>query len=294
MRSSDNCCTLGGVSDVWPTKCEVPTRPPALAPARPADSRSTPVGPQRGSRLAIVIAVLTGILGGSLLTAAVHRESASPRSEQLSKQEKTDLLARAQVSTVRVAARACPGVTHGSGFVIDGLLFTSGHVAATDQRLKVDRPGQPVESPVVATSVSLDVAVADGSGLVAVEMALVHDPVPEGETVFIAGFPGGGELVANQARVVTYAPAPEWGVQGRRVMVLEPGVQAGFSGGPVLNRDGELIGMLAGVDLVTGLAIAIPGDELASVVDLAVQTWGPAAVNNAADVVTHIAPSCGG
>jgi S1-C subfamily serine protease len=164
-------------------------------------------------------------------------------------------------------------VIHGSGFVIDGLLFTSGHIAANDRRVKVDRPGRPVESPVMATSVSLDVAVADASGLVAVEMVLGQSQVPEGETVFVAGFPSGGELETSQARIVGYADAAQWGVQGRRVMLIEPGIQAGFSGGPVMDRDGDVVGMLSGVDSVTGLAIAIPGDELGALVDLAAQTW---------------------
>jgi S1-C subfamily serine protease len=204
---------------------------------------------------------------------ALNAVSAGPRSDPLSRQERIDLIAQSQVSTVRVAARACPGVVRGSGFVVEDLLITSGHIARHDQQLKIDRPGQPVESVIMATSASLDLAVADGGGVVAVEMTMANYPAPEGEVVLLAGFPDGGELEAFEATIARYAPSSEWGMQGRRVMLLEPGIRAGFSGGPVLNRDGDLIGMLAGVDSVTGLAVAIPSDELGEVVRLAAETW---------------------
>ncbi|MGI9610847.1 MAG: hypothetical protein ACR2NL_11210, partial [Acidimicrobiia bacterium] len=113
--------------------------------------------------------VLAAILVAGVVSVALAAGTSGLPNDVLSPQERIDLAAQAQISTVRVAARACPGVIHGSGFVVDGLLFTSGHIAAHDQRLKVDRPGHPVESPVMATSTSLDVAVADAAGLIAVE-----------------------------------------------------------------------------------------------------------------------------
>ncbi|MBT8241720.1 MAG: serine protease [Acidimicrobiia bacterium] len=259
-----------------------------LQPAAPA-GRAAP----RRWAIFLWLSVLAGSVAVGLLLVGLVLSTPGARTEQLSQQERIDLHARAQIATVRVAARACPGVIHGSGFVIDGLLFTSGHIAANDQRLKVDRPGRPVESPVMATSVSLDVAVADAFGLVAVEMVLAETDVPEGETVFVAGFPDGGELETAQARIVGYGDAVQWGVQGRRVMLIEPGIVSGFSGGPVMDRDGTLIGMLAGVDSVTGLAVAIPGDELGAVVNLAVETWtGADGARDGVGSVAHTAQPC--
>ncbi|MFW2380705.1 MAG: S1 family peptidase [Acidimicrobiales bacterium] len=234
------------------------------------------------------------ILAAGLVTLAVAAASSGKPNSSLSRQERIDLAAQAQISTVRVAARACPGVIHGSGFVVDGLLFTSGHIAVHDQRLKVDRPGQSVESLVVATSTSLDVAVADAAGLIAVEMSLGPKPAREGESVFVAGFPDGRDLEMFEAKITRYGSASEWGVAGRRVMLLEPAIRAGFSGGPVMDRDGLVVGMLAGVDAVTGLAVAIPGDELGPVVSLAVETWASeSGSGELTGSVAHSARACG-
>ncbi len=280
MRRQAFFAILGGVRDARRDGWEIPTRPPTIAwPAGPPLDRGVVIGQPtshrprftRTSGVAIVLAVVVLVGLGVLL--ALNPLSTAPRSEPLSRQEKIDLIARSQISTVRVAARACPGVIRGSGFVVEDLLFTSGHIARHDQQLKVDRPGQAVDSLIMATSASLDVAIADGGGVVAVDMTLANDPVPEGETVLLAGFPDGGELESVEATVSGYAPSSEWGMQGRRVMLLEPGIRAGFSGGPVLNRDGDLIGMLVGVDSVTGLSVAIPSDELVAVVRLAAETW---------------------
>jgi S1-C subfamily serine protease len=262
--------------------------PPVVQETAVGEPKSDRPKLARGS----LVAVFVGIVLAGLGVLAVNPVASGPRSEPLSPHEKVDLIAQLQISTVRVAARACPGVVRGSGFVVDGLLFTSGHIAQNDDQLKVDRPGQPVESLIMATSASLDVSVADATGVIAVEMRLANTPAPEGETVLLGGFPEGGELEAFEATVARYAPAKEWGVQGSRVMLLHPAIRSGFSGGPVLDRDGNLVGMLAGVDSVTGLAVAIPSDELSEVVRLAVETWVEGDEGNGMGSVAHAARPC--
>ncbi len=264
-----------------------PTRPPIAGTTSSPPTRrvrdsteSLPDLEPTAGRLALVVALLwfgVALVSAVLVTGIILRSglggAPEARESAFDQTERVELVARAQISTVRVAARACPGVVGGSGFVVDGLLFTSAHLVRFDDSLKVDRPGQPVFAPVIATSTSLDIAVADGEDLVAVDLTMADALAPVNERVVMSGFPDGNEIEISEATVVGYQPAANWGVQGEQVMLIDPGTRAGFSGGPVLDRDGRVVGMLAGVDETTGLAIAIPADELADVVELASATW---------------------
>ncbi|NNE94430.1 MAG: trypsin-like peptidase domain-containing protein [Acidimicrobiales bacterium] len=294
MRGPAEFATLGHVSDASHKPWAVPTRPPTVAVGASSHSRLVQAQDRNrsprwrgiGWRVAAILSVV-GAAVALLLATGVG--TAQARVDPLSEQERIDLGARARVSTVRVAARSCPGSVRGSGFVVGGLLFTSGHLVVFDDRLKVDRPGQPVESPVVAASTTIDIAVANGSALVALDLNLSRTAPPAGERIFLAGFPGGGPLEVAEATLEGYGNATDWGVLGERVMLIERGIRPGFSGGPVFNRDGDVVGMLAGVDVVTGLTVAIPADELARTVELAVETWGTGVGS-----VAHAARPCEG
>ncbi len=235
-----------------------------------------------------LLAALTVLLGSALVS--VTSGPAEARSHELSRAETVQLTAQAEISTVRVAARACPGAIRGSGFVVEDLLFTAKHLVTHDDRVKVDRPGRPVLTSIIGATAELDIAVARADDLVALPLALASAGPPENETVFVAGFPDGNEMQTSEAVIVRYADAAAWGVAGERVMLLQVEIRKGFSGGPVLNRDGELIGMLTGQDQVTGLAVAIPADELREVVELAATTWSS---ERGSGAVTHSARPCG-
>jgi S1-C subfamily serine protease len=229
--------------------------------------------------------IVAGVAGVAIAAAPPARPATAFTASELS-----ELSAGADVATVRLAARACPGVIRGSGFVVDRLLFTSAHLVRFDDRVKVDRPGLPVLAAVLATSGTADVAVADGTDLLARDLRLAEQRAGVGEPVLLAGHPAGSSFVAVEARVYAYAPAADWGVPGRTVMLIDPGTSAGFSGGPVLDRTGNVVGMLAGVDATTGLTLAIPADELRTIVESAMSTWtGP----GRARVIAHVAQACG-
>ena len=275
--------------DSWPS----PTRPPAVGEVRDSSLVDSPAVAPSGPRsvrrplLLALVAMLTVLFAGGLVF--VTSGEAEARSDELSRDEKLELVAQAEISTVRLAARACPGAIQGSGFVVEELLFTAKHLVTHDDRVKVDRPGRPAFAPVIGASVELDIAIARADDLVAIPLTMAPVDPPERETVLVAGFPDGNEMQAAEASILRYADASVWGMPGRRVMLLEVEIRKGFSGGPVLNRDGELVGILTGRDQVTGLAVAIPAAELREVVDLARTTWSVEEGNGA---VTHMARPC--
>lgn len=274
----------------WSAPSVPPTKtrsgPPSAGDPISADQDVDP-----GSGRRWVWAAVTAVGSALALTAAVAvlTPQSARTSASFTAEEMTELSAGADIATVRMAARACPGAIRGSGFVVDGLLFTSAHLVRFDDRVKVDRPGLPMFPAVIATSRTADVAVVDGSDLVARELQLARGVAGVGEPVVLAGHPSGSDFEAIQGRVHAYGSAANWGVAGRTVMLIEPGTSAGFSGGPVLDRTGRVVGMLAGVDATTGLTVAIPADELRTIVEAAASTW----VGSARTPIAHVAQACG-
>jgi len=68
-------------------------------------------------------------------------------------------------------------------------------------------------------------------------------------------------------RVHLYADGSSYDANGT-VMLLDPVTAFGFSGGPVLDRDGRVVAVLMAIDMATDLTLAIPVSELSSWLDI--------------------------
>lgn len=255
-----------------------------LHPPRRQPTTLSPAEPPRPARWRVLL--VAGLLATLALAAALWPRGPSDPVD-LSNVERTQLVAAADLATVRVSARACPGVTTGSGFVVGTVMFTTAHLVAFESSVKVDRPGQPVVAGVLASSAAVDVAVVDASWLVARPLPIRQRDLPDQSAVVVAGHPDGGELAVVDGTLRAYAPSAEWGLDGERVMLIDAPVGGGFSGGPVLDRTGSVAGMLVGVDATTGLSVAVPGDELHAVADAADAVWG-----NGSGLVVHAPAPC--
>ncbi len=192
--------------------------------------------------------------------------------EQLTDVERSGLNDLAAASTVRISARTCDGFQLGSGFVADGSLFTNRHLVAGATELKVDQPISPVLTLVDRRASGLDLAIGDPVGSRSLEFASMNPEV--GSTVAMAGHAGGGRTLLVEGTVQLFDDGAAWGVGGP-VMLIDGSTTGGFSGGPVFDRDGRVVGVLQGYSPTVDLTIAIPVE---SVVD-----W--AASDDDADVV---------
>jgi S1-C subfamily serine protease len=74
---------------------------------------------------------------------------------------------------------------------------------------------------------------------------------------------GDGQLRWRRGRVHLYTTGGPYGAAGT-VMLIDPATTFGYSGGPVLDGSGRVVGILRALDLTTGLAVAIPVSDLAS------------------------------
>ena len=171
----------------------------------------------------------------------------------------------------------------GSGVIVDGAVITNRHLVegAVDIRYRqaatgligrvgwalVDGAGPdlatlvPAPPPGSADGETADGAAADGAvadRAVAGVARAAGDP-PVGEPVIVAASVG-GVLVVDVGRIHAYTSGSAYGPG--RVMLLEPATSPGYSGGPVLDRNGEIVAVLRAVDTATGLAVAVPASEI--------------------------------
>lgn len=169
--------------------------------------------------------------------------------------------ALADLATLGVAGAGCNDLLRGSGFVVDGTTYTNRHLVEGGAVVKLDQLIDPVVVPLTAIADDLDVATAPGVDAVSLRFAVSNPAV--GDSVFVAGHAGGGETVVLAGVVHLYGAGADWGVEGN-VMLIDVATEPGFSGGPVLDVDGAVVGMLQGFEPTIGLTLAIPVEDLRS------------------------------
>lgn len=158
----------------------------------------------------------------------------------------------ASASVVKVigAAPQCSRQVNGSGFVYaDGRVATNAHVVAGTSSLKVLVGSERHDATVVYADEGIDVAVLKVDGLTLPPLALDPAELAAGTDVVVAGFPGGGpkSLGAAKVRATGDVSGPtfrETATITREVVALRGSVVGGNSGGPLLDLDGEVVGLI--------------------------------------------------
>ncbi len=171
---------------------------------------------------------------------------------------------------MRAEAGSCDRAQVGSGWVIGpGRVATNAHVVAGADVVRVSAKGTGRERParVVAFDPRRDVAVLEVPGLPSPALARGAE-LAAGDPAVLAGFPGDEGLWVGSARVratIEARGADIYGRQGvtREIYSLRARVRSGASGGPVLDPDGEVVGMVFATSLDdpdTGYALTL--DEI--------------------------------
>lgn len=187
-------------------------------------------------------------------------------------------LSAAGGSTVRVVGSGCGGQLNGSGFVAaPGLVVTNAHVVAgVDRPVVEDSAGRHRSTPVVFDP-SLDVAVLRVSGLAGRPLDLVTGTVERGTSGAVLGYPGGGRLTAEPGVVLDRFEALGRDIYSSRltrrpVYELQARVRPGNSGGPFVDPDGDVIGLIfSRSTLNSSVGYAIPAAQVAQKVSAARQ-----------------------
>ncbi|MCB8959639.1 MAG: trypsin-like peptidase domain-containing protein [Ardenticatenales bacterium] len=171
-------------------------------------------------------------------------------------------------SVVRVEARRRLPAT-GIVWSADGLIVTANHIVRRDDKIKVGlADGNTVEAELVGRDPTTDLAVLRVSDVALTPLKPADlDKAAVGNLVLALGRPG--RTVQATLGIIS-ALGDQWrtphGGELDRYLQTDVVMYPGFSGGPLLSANGELLGLNSST-LVNGLSLAVPAGTLARVVD---------------------------
>lgn len=184
--------------------------------------------------------------------------------------------AAASVLEIQGQAPGCQRTLEGSGFVIaPQRIITNAHVVAGTSSVAVMTQNGPMQATVVLFDPRTDVAILSVPDLQAPPLEFATEPAESGQDAVVLGYPGGGPFTASTARVrdtITLGGPDIYhsGTVKREVYTIRGEVRSGNSGGPLIDTDGDVLGVVFGAavdDSDTGFALT--AEEVSSEVDSA-------------------------
>ena len=165
---------------------------------------------------------------------------------------RNEAVVQAAAQTVKILGTAptCNAGLEGSGFAFaPGRVLTNAHVLAGVRSVQVvTEDGRAVDGDVVYFDPDMDLAVIAAPELT-VRPLTFSGSATRGDDVAVIGYPENGGLEAMPARVRDELVAPGNDIYGegtvvREVLSLRADVRPGNSGGPVVNKSGEVVGVV--------------------------------------------------
>ncbi|HRD12143.1 MAG TPA: acid resistance serine protease MarP [Mycobacterium sp.] len=172
--------------------------------------------------------------------------------------------ARESVVKIRGVAPGCQKVLEGTGFVIaPNRVMSNAHVVAGSDSVTVESGGQNYDAIVVSYDPDEDISILDVPNLPVPPLVFAESPAKSGTDAVVLGYPGGGEFAATPARVreTIELNGPDIyrsTTVNREVYTIRGTVRQGNSGGPMINKDGKVLGVVFGAavdDTDTGFVL---------------------------------------
>jgi len=156
---------------------------------------------------------------------------------------------QARQSVVKVASLGCGGMVTGSGFPVGpGYIVTNAHVVSGTSAHTIEAPdGAEMQATVIFFDPERDVAVLYVPEYRAA--ALASGTASRGTTGAAIGYPGGGPEATSPAVVDGQVAAEGRDIYNanlvtRQILVIQARVRPGNSGGPLVDLDGHVIGLV--------------------------------------------------
>ena len=188
-------------------------------------------------------------------------------------------------------AEACGQVVTGSGvYISESTVVTNAHVVAGVVDLQVRRAGvqQSLSGEVIYFDPEKDIAVIVTDAIDTRPALFARKDAKKGNEVVVAGFPEGGPLKVTPARVGGILSARGENIYGdlgvtREVYSLKSQVLPGNSGGPLLDQEGRVLGIVFGASEDSEVGYALTNSELSDAIEFAAN-WklgdGPASTGS--------------
>lgn len=160
--------------------------------------------------------------------------------------------ARPAVVKIRGVAPGCQKVLEGTGFVIaPNRVMSNAHVVAGSDSVTVQAEGQTYDATVVSYDPNADISILDVPNLPQRPLVFAEQPAKSGTDAVVLGYPGGGDFAATPARVreIIELNGPDiyrTTTVNREVYTIRGTVRQGNSGGPMINRAGQVLGVVFG------------------------------------------------
>jgi S1-C subfamily serine protease len=171
-------------------------------------------------------------------------------------------------SVVKVSSVGCGGIVTGSGFPIgNGYVVTNAHVVSGTSGHSISTPnGNSYRAIVVLFDPERDVAVLQAPGFSSAGLAF--GTAERGTQGAVIGYPGGGNERTSAAVVNGTVSAEGRDIYNqnlvtRQVFVLQASVHPGNSGGPLVDLQGRVLGMVFATSASNpNQAYALTDDEI--------------------------------
>ena len=156
------------------------------------------------------------------------------------------------VVKIRAIAPSCQKVLEGSGFVLSpDRVMTNAHVVAGANSVTVEASGNPYDATVVSYDPTVDIAILSVPNLPPGPLAFANTPVTSGTQAVVMGYPGGGGFMATPARIreLIELSGPDIyrsATVNREVYTVRASVEQGNSGGPLIDLNGQVLGVVFG------------------------------------------------
>jgi S1-C subfamily serine protease len=156
------------------------------------------------------------------------------------------------VLRIRGVAPNCQKVLEGTGFVISpNRVMTNAHVVAGSDSVTVESGTKSYDATVISFDPKEDISILAVPDLPLPPLAFAPSPAEADTDALVLGYPGGGVFEATPARVrdTINLEGPDiyrTATVTRRVYTIRGTVQQGNSGGPMIDMDGRVLGVVFG------------------------------------------------
>jgi S1-C subfamily serine protease len=159
---------------------------------------------------------------------------------------------RPSVLKIRGEAPSCQKVLEGSGFVVaPNRVMSNAHVVAGAETVTVTDGQNTYDAHVVSYDPNADISILEVDGLPANALQFDMQEAAEGTDAIVLGYPGGGDFTATPARIreTIQLNGPDiyhTTTVTREVYTIRGAVHQGNSGGPLIGKDGRVVGVVFG------------------------------------------------